>query len=120
MRRGPSLAPLAPLAAAYRKTEDEKYAAAARSYIEDWMVGEDYTQATRFRPGDSQKHRTNDDKRGQGVLRRKRCQVSKCHAQEKGIRRLLPEGDKDIHGDNRRQKDELDSTTGENGRRAKM
>ncbi len=44
---------LAPLAAAYRKTKDEKYATAARAYIEDWMVGEDYSQADRFRPGDS-------------------------------------------------------------------
>ncbi len=42
-----------PLAAVYRQTVDEKYAAAARSYIEDWMATEDYAHADHFRPGDS-------------------------------------------------------------------
>jgi hypothetical protein len=44
---------LGPLASAYRKTKDEKYAAAARAYIGDWMATEDYAHADRFRPGDS-------------------------------------------------------------------
>ena len=45
---------LAPLAAAYVKTGDERFAAAARSYIEDWIDSHPgYERAERFQPGDS-------------------------------------------------------------------
>ena len=45
---------LAPLASAYIKTGDEKFAQAARAYIEDWIrSGAGYEKAAEFRPGDS-------------------------------------------------------------------
>jgi hypothetical protein len=44
---------LGPLAAAYLKTRDEKYAAAARSYLEDWFSGWDYRGKQELRPGDN-------------------------------------------------------------------
>ena len=45
---------LHPLAAAWQKTHDEKYALAARAYIEDWMNhGGSYETDQTFRPGDS-------------------------------------------------------------------
>lgn len=43
---------LAPLAAAYTKTGDERYARAARAYIEDWLHGDSYATADVCRPGD--------------------------------------------------------------------
>jgi hypothetical protein len=45
---------LPPLAAAYRSTKDERFAHAARSYIEDWIsTHPGYETAERFMPGDS-------------------------------------------------------------------
>ncbi|MCJ7751936.1 MAG: heparinase II/III family protein, partial [Armatimonadetes bacterium] len=45
---------LPPLAAAYRETSDERFAEAARSYIEDWVRSHpSYETAQRFMPGDS-------------------------------------------------------------------
>ncbi len=44
---------LKPLAAAYRKTGDEKYARAARACIEDWIRGDIYGDTDRCRPGDN-------------------------------------------------------------------
>ena len=44
---------LAPLAAAYRVTGEERFAQAARSYIEDWIRGDPYATATVPRPGDN-------------------------------------------------------------------
>ncbi|MGD0112453.1 MAG: heparinase II/III family protein [Armatimonadota bacterium] len=45
---------LSPLASAYISTGDEKFAQAARAYIEDWIAYDaGYENATRFRPGDS-------------------------------------------------------------------
>ncbi len=44
---------LRPLAAAYQATRDERYARAARAYIEDWLRGDNYQTATRTRPGDN-------------------------------------------------------------------
>jgi hypothetical protein len=44
---------LRPLAAAYRSTRDEHFAEAARSYIEDWLRGDNYAAATALRPGDN-------------------------------------------------------------------
>jgi len=45
---------LPPLAAAYRKTGDERFAQAARSYIADWIEGHPgYDTTQRFMPGDS-------------------------------------------------------------------
>ncbi len=45
---------LPPLAAAYRETGDERFAQAARSYIEDWIRSHPgYETAQRFMPGDS-------------------------------------------------------------------
>jgi hypothetical protein len=45
---------LPPLAAAYRETRDERFAQAARSYIEDWVDSHPgYDAAQRFMPGDS-------------------------------------------------------------------
>jgi uncharacterized heparinase superfamily protein len=45
---------LPPLAAAYRETGDERFAEAARSYIEDWIRSHPgYETAQRFMPGDS-------------------------------------------------------------------
>src|SRR5689334_17042487 len=44
---------LSPLAAAYRATSDERYARAARAYIEDWLRGDAYETAQATRPGDN-------------------------------------------------------------------
>jgi hypothetical protein len=45
---------LAPLASAYLKTRDERFARAARSYIEDWIrSGPAYHAASELRPSDS-------------------------------------------------------------------
>ncbi len=44
---------LGPLASAYLSTKHERYATAARAYIEDWLREEDYTRARAFRSGDS-------------------------------------------------------------------
>ena len=44
---------LRPLAAAYRATHDERFAQAARAYIEDWLRGDNYATATALRPGDN-------------------------------------------------------------------
>ncbi len=44
---------LDPLAAAYRATGDERYARAARDYIEDWLRGDPYETATDLRAGDN-------------------------------------------------------------------
>ncbi len=44
---------LEPLAAAYRATGEERFARAARSYIEDWIHGDPYATATTPRPGDN-------------------------------------------------------------------
>jgi len=45
---------LPPLAAAYQETGDERFAEAARSYIEDWIRSHPgYETAQRFMPGDS-------------------------------------------------------------------
>ena len=44
---------LRPLAAAYRATRDERFAQAARAYIEDWLRGDPYATATALRPGDN-------------------------------------------------------------------
>ena len=44
---------LSPLAAAYVSTQDERYAAAARAYIEDWMRGDPYPTTVKRRAGDS-------------------------------------------------------------------
>ena len=44
---------LRPLAAAYRATHDERFARAARAYIEDWLREDRYDTATGFRPGDN-------------------------------------------------------------------
>ncbi|MFB3881578.1 MAG: heparinase II/III family protein [Armatimonadota bacterium] len=45
---------LAPLAAAYRASHDERFARAARSYIEDWIDSHaGYDSAQRYMPGDS-------------------------------------------------------------------
>jgi hypothetical protein len=45
---------LPPLAAAYRETGDERFAEAARSYIEDWIRSHPgYEEVERFMPGDS-------------------------------------------------------------------
>ena len=45
---------LPPLAAAYRETGDERFAEAARSYIEDWIRSHPgYETAQQFMPGDS-------------------------------------------------------------------
>ena len=44
---------LRPLAAAWRATRDERFAEAARAYIEDWLHGDDYATATALRPGDN-------------------------------------------------------------------
>jgi hypothetical protein len=41
------------LAAAYRSTRQERFAQAARTYIEDWIRGDPYETATAFRRGDS-------------------------------------------------------------------
>jgi hypothetical protein len=41
------------LAAAYRNNGDERYARAARAYIEDWIRGDPYATATSLRPGDN-------------------------------------------------------------------
>lgn len=41
------------LASAYLATRDERYARAARSYIEDWMRDDQYPNTRRFRPGDN-------------------------------------------------------------------
>lgn len=40
------------LAAAYKATRQERYAQAARAYIEDWIRGERYGHATAYQPGD--------------------------------------------------------------------
>lgn len=45
---------LVPLASAYRKTSDEKYARAARGYIEDWMdYNAQYLARDELHPGDN-------------------------------------------------------------------
>jgi hypothetical protein len=44
---------LGPLAAAYAGTHDERFARAARAYIEDWIRGDPYPDSPRFRPGDN-------------------------------------------------------------------
>ncbi len=44
---------LAPLASAYAATREERYATAARAYIEDWMQNEPYPGTQKRRPGDS-------------------------------------------------------------------
>ena len=44
---------LAPLASAYQSTGNEKYAKAARAYIEDWIRGDPYATAKDLRPGDN-------------------------------------------------------------------
>ena len=44
---------LEPLAAAYRSTRDERFARAARAYIEDWLRDEHYDTAAAMRPGDN-------------------------------------------------------------------
>jgi hypothetical protein len=44
---------LSPLAAAYAGTKNERYAAAARAYIEDWMQNDPYPNTPKRRPGDS-------------------------------------------------------------------
>jgi len=44
---------LGPLAAAYAATRNERYAEAARAYIEDWMRGDPYPGANKRRAGDS-------------------------------------------------------------------
>ncbi len=44
---------LRPLAAAYRKTRDERFARAARAYIEDWLRADPYPAAAKMRPGDN-------------------------------------------------------------------
>ncbi len=44
---------LRPLASAYQATRNERYAVAARGYIEDWMRGDPYPGASKRRPGDS-------------------------------------------------------------------
>ena len=45
---------LAPLASAYTRIGDEKFAQAARAYVEDWIrSGAGYEKAAEFRPGDS-------------------------------------------------------------------
>ena len=44
---------LRPLAAAYRATHDERFARAARAYIEDWLREDPYETAPGFRPGDN-------------------------------------------------------------------
>jgi hypothetical protein len=45
---------LGPLAAAYLKTRDERYAEACRAYIEDWISGgESYGRLEECRPGDN-------------------------------------------------------------------
>ncbi len=44
---------LGPLAAAWRATGDQRFAKAARSYIEDWLRGDNYSTATALRPGDN-------------------------------------------------------------------
>jgi hypothetical protein len=44
---------LAPLAAAYRGTGDDRYAKAARAYIEDWIRGDPYATADTLRAGDN-------------------------------------------------------------------
>jgi hypothetical protein len=44
---------LGELAAAYRATRDEKYAQAARAYIEDWIRGDPYETAAELRGGDN-------------------------------------------------------------------
>lgn len=41
------------LAAAYQATREERFAKAARAYIEDWMRGDPYENATTPRPGDN-------------------------------------------------------------------
>jgi hypothetical protein len=40
------------LAAAYKATRQERYAQAARAYIEDWIRGERYDNATAYQAGD--------------------------------------------------------------------
>jgi hypothetical protein len=40
------------LAAAYKASREERYAHAARAYIEDWIRGEHYDRATSYQPGD--------------------------------------------------------------------
>ncbi len=42
-----------PLLAAYRSTHDERYARAARAYIEDWLREDPYATATSARRGDN-------------------------------------------------------------------
>lgn len=44
---------LSPLASAYAGTRTERYAEAARAYIEDWMRNDPYPNAQKRRPGDS-------------------------------------------------------------------
>jgi hypothetical protein len=41
------------LAAAYQTTREERFAQAARAYIEDWMRGDPYENAPATRPGDN-------------------------------------------------------------------
>jgi hypothetical protein len=43
---------LRPLAAAYRSTGDERFARAARAYIEDWLRADPYPDTPTMRPGD--------------------------------------------------------------------
>jgi hypothetical protein len=44
---------LSPLASAYGTTKEERFAQAARAYIEDWMREDPYANARSFRPGDN-------------------------------------------------------------------
>jgi hypothetical protein len=44
---------LRPLAAAWRATGEERFAQVARSYIEDWLRGDNYATATALRKGDN-------------------------------------------------------------------
>ncbi|MCC7496684.1 MAG: alginate lyase family protein [Bryobacterales bacterium] len=44
---------LGPLASAYKATGDERFAKAARAYIEDWIRGDPYEHATTLRAGDN-------------------------------------------------------------------
>ena len=43
---------LRPLASAYQSTRDERYARAARAYIEDWLRGDTYATSDDLRPSD--------------------------------------------------------------------
>ncbi len=44
---------LKPLAAAYQTTREERFARAARAYIEDWLRGDPYPNTKAMRPGDN-------------------------------------------------------------------